>query len=340
MNTRLTAKQKADIAIRTLISRHVIRPTDDEYDVTDANAEMLASKLETDAHRLFDQDDQMDLPENLNLPLFVYGALKPGMPAYEGLRDFLEHPPTRSELVGELFVRDGLPLLFLNNASRVHGFLLQWRPGNEQEAYRAVCSFEPRKHYQWKVVDLEGGRKANTLSVLNVNKGNPQPLHQHEWKLSDDPAFGEGLATVREVIGEIGAKPEWNDWQRFFRAQMAYLLLWSILERLSALCFGAGHDPMKRVKRLHELRGMSELLSEFVKREDSVSDSRNPEDTYKLNKENAKKCFEYYYQVRSNLSHRGKAMYNEVEKVTKSLSELFSITEAYLKSLCELESAQ
>ncbi len=128
-----------------------------------------------------------------------------------------------------------------------------------------------------------------------------------------------------------------SKWQRFFRCQMAYLLLWSILERLSALCFGPGHDPMQRIKQLHELPGMRDLVRQNVQRTDKVSDSRNPDATYKLDGANAKKCFEYYYQVRSNLSHRGKGMFNEFDKVHCSLRELLTITQLYLVKLKEQE---
>lgn len=36
------------------------------------------------------QRSTLDLPTDMSLPIFVYGALKPGMPAYEQLRDLIE----------------------------------------------------------------------------------------------------------------------------------------------------------------------------------------------------------------------------------------------------------
>lgn len=275
----------------------------------------------------------MNLPQEMFLPFFVYGALKPGLPAYESIRRFVIDEPDRVWVSGELFVRDGLPLLVLNGHSCVYGYLIYWQPGLENEAYQAVCDFEPRKHYEWKEIELPDTVRANVLAVRDRNRGNPQPLFSREWKLTGDPAFGEGLQVVFEVIAELERNSQWDIWQMFFRAQMAYLLLWSILERLSALCFGPAHDPMQRVKRLHQLSGMDGLVSTYVCRQDRVSDSRDPRDTYQLDASNPKKCFEYYYQVRSNLSHRGKAVHNEVDKVVKSLSELASITKAYLQSL-------
>ncbi len=276
----------------------------------------------------------MDPPQDLHLPLFVYGALKPGMPAFEQLRLLVTTPLQPDRVKGELFVRDGLPLLSISDHGSVEGFLLRWVDGQESRGYAAVCEFEPRGHYRWEEVTLESGSRANALVIRYPKKGNPQPLRSSVWRLSDDPAFGPGLETVREMIDEINRMGERRmGWPGFFRSQMGYLLLWSILERLSALCFGPGQDPMQRVRRLHELPGMAELVRTHVCRSDRVADSRNPDVTYTLDSADAKKCFAYYYQLRSNLSHRGKGVENEFLKVHDSFQELLVITQKYLAEL-------
>lgn len=273
-------------------------------------------------------------PSNLELPLFVYGALKPDLPAFEQLRPFVKKHPELDLVCGSLYVRDGLPLLFPNDREALLGFLLQWKPGQARSGYEVVCQFEPRKHYQWSEVVLKSGTKANTLTARYPDKGNPQPLYQYAWCITSDPAFGPGLSAVRDVCAQLPLTDRSEDnWPGFFRAQMAYLLLWSILERLSALCFGPDHEPTKRAIKLHELPGIPDLLAKYVTRTDKVSDSRDPSKSYKLNVANPKKCFEYYYQVRSNLSHRGKGVWKEYDKVKKSLEELLSVTEDYLKQL-------
>lgn len=285
-----------------------------------------------------DRNRPMDLPADTLLPLFVYGALKPGMPAFEQLRPLVAQPNLRERVEGELYVRDRLPLLKLNGYRSVEGFLLRWIPGQESQGYAAVCGFEPRKHYQWEVVNVLSGIQANVLVIRFPDKGNPQPVPSSCWRLSDDPAFGPGLEAVQQMVEEINCMPEDEAvWPRFFRSQMAYLLLWSILERLSALCFGPGQDPTRRVERLHELPGMPDAVFAHVNRSDRVSDSRNPDATYKLDPSNAKKCFDYYYQLRSNLSHRGKGVRNEFLKVHNSLQELLAITQQYLGTLQERE---
>lgn len=286
---------------------------------------------------MLDSETKLSLPPNISLPMFVYGALKPGMPAFESLREYVDGEPKKNKVAGELFVGDGLPLLFLNNSENVEGALLSWKSDQEENAYQLVCDFEPDKFYEWKEVKTTSGVYVNLLGAKHQTKGNPQPLFSQNWKLTNDPAFGEGLPVVRKSLEDLKSNVSWTEWERFFRAQMAYLLLWSIIERLSALCFGATKEPHHRVNRLHELPGMADLIIKNIQRSDKVSDSRNPNNGYSLNAAKPKKCFQYYYQVRCNLSHRGKAVQNEVEKVQSSLEELLNITEQYLMLLKEQE---
>ncbi len=108
----------------------------------------------------------MNSPPNIDLPFFVYGALKPGMPGYEGIREFVGPEPKIVCASGELFVRDGLPLLFLNNYGPVKGFLIYWKDGSNDKAYRAICDFEPRKHYEWKEIVVDSSIWANVLGLV------------------------------------------------------------------------------------------------------------------------------------------------------------------------------
>ena len=279
------------------------------------------------------QPQGMELPEDTSLPLFVYGALKPGMPAFEQIRSFVASH-TRVTTNGRLYVRDGIPLLHVGQEhGNTTGALLAWRPGKQVDAYKTVCQFEPRKHYKWHKQSVSAGLMANVLVDLHPTKGNPQPVEADEWRLFDDPAFSHGLKVVRGVLIELKNDQDDGAQNRFFRAQMAYLLLWSILERLSGLSFGTTMDPTQRAISMHSLPGMSDIVARRVGREDSVTDSRDPAKSYRLNGQNTKKCFQYYYQVRSNLSHRGKGAYSEFNKVHGSLEELTGIVEEYLASL-------
>lgn len=280
----------------------------------------------------------MSLPSDLSLPLFVYGSLKPGMPAYESIAGLVVGSPMRDHVAGTLYLRDGLPLLFLKGLRKISGSILNF--DSSSLGYEQVCAFEPKSQYQWAVAETANGFRVNLLTGKQIDIGNPVETDSSEWLIKNDPAFGEGLPVVRRVMEEIITNNQWNAWEKFFRYQMAYLLLWSIVERLSAFCIGPRIGASQRISKLHTLRGMNALVDKHIHRTDVVSDTRKPSDKFKLNKLNPEDCFKYYYQVRSNLSHRGKAVPNELEKVMGSLPELLNITEDYLKSLQSLENLQ
>jgi hypothetical protein len=295
----------------------------------------LASRSAKNLAKL--ENRRMDLPGNIHLPFFSYGAMKPGLPGFQNLREHVE-TKTMDEVLGQLLVRDGLPLLRIKDRETIEGWLLKWKCGHEQDAYSRVCEFEPRKHYQWTVVTLQSGEEANLLEIREPKKGNPQHLFSRAWRLQDDPAFGPGLDEVERMLQEAeqtrgGRSDLAANWQPFFRAQMGYLLLWSIIERLSALCVGPNLDPMQRIKFMSSLPGIAEAVRHHVQRIDKIADSRDPKQSCSLDADNAKKSFLYYYQVRSNLSHRGKGHFQEFYLVRASLRELLGITRDYLNSI-------
>lgn len=211
---------------------------------------------------------------------------------------------------------------------------MRWKPGSELEAYKTICDFEPAKQYKWEQVALPDGEQINLILGQSLDKGNPQPLSPSVWRLRDDPAFNQGLKVVRDTYDGFSADAPDDDWERFFKAQMAYLLLWSILERLGTLCLGHEFGPNARVNKLHELPGMTELVRQHVNRQGTVHSTLDLK-SCELDVNDPQKCFKYYYQIRSNLSHRGKGISNEFEKVRDSLGELLAITEGYLNSFQE-----
>jgi len=284
----------------------------------------------------------MDPPTDLGLPMFVYGALKPGSPAYEHIHRHVEKA-LQETTNGQIWVRDGLPLLRPSEPGEVHGCLIHWEVSGQDAGYSEVCAFEPRTHYKWEIIRCKSGERANALVDRFPTKANPLPHNSSLWRLSDDAAFGPAMNEIAAVLEDVESMDTGDvdsGLRRFFRAQMAYLLLWSVLERLAALSFGPGSDPMKRISRLHELEGVSEAVSKHVKRVgEKVADSRDPRKSIKLDANNAASSFKYYYQVRSNLSHRGKAAIEDSDRVESSLRELLAITRDYLSGLRAREMA-
>jgi hypothetical protein len=67
-----------------------------------------------------------------------------------------------------------------------------------------------------------------------------------------------------------------------------------------------------------------------ITRTDEVADSRDPKDPVPLDPANPTSAALYYYQVRNNLSHRGKGAWADGEIVRNSLRELKKIFDAVL----------
>jgi hypothetical protein len=157
------------------------------------------------------------------------------------------------------------------------------------------------------------------------------------WSHSHDPVFGPGMQLIREGIESFGksefhpAPPDDFDWPRFFKVQMLYLLLWSAIERFCSLAYGPALNPHKRIMKMANDPKFAEALAHEIDlaQEGAINrfvvDSRDPEDRSRLSADNPKSACEYYYQVRSNLCHRGKGAFKDGETVRRSLCELFTI---------------
>jgi hypothetical protein len=95
-------------------------------------------------------------------------------------------------------------------------------------------------------------------------------------------------------------------WDRFVPLQGLYLVLCSVLERYTALRFGPALDPMRRITLLDGASDASAAARAVDPPAMEVSDTRNLERTSIEHKP-----FETWYQVRNNLTHRGKGGFHD-----------------------------
>lgn len=194
------------------------------------------------------------MPPRVELPFFAYGLLMPGELAH-GLIEELVERSVASFAEGALYARDGLPLFDPSSGGMVNGYLLDFADGGREEAYKAICSFEPQKHYRWREVHCGDARTpANVLVGKRVSKGSIL-LEEGEWTGRNDPVLTVALELVTSIAVDEGrgelesAPPDTFDWRRFFALQMAYLLLWTIIERFAALRYGPSLEAGQKVQR-------------------------------------------------------------------------------------------
>lgn len=279
---------------------------------------------------------KLALPRDSSLPVFVYGTLMEGQPGFHQLEKFI--PKVRpAQVSGLLYMRDGLPLLDVGSGGPVTGQLLEFLEDSQEQAVGIICQFEPPEHYEWREVETLDGVRANALQGLYLNKGGAESVPENRWSLDMDPVFSDALDVVRASAnahaGEAFPNAPYVNWNRAFHIQMAYLLLWSVLERFSALAIGPAVNPSKRISELGRLEPVLDAVKSLDSPVRRVFDSRKPNaKPYVLDvREKPEKAMSYYYAIRSNLSHRGKGAWRDAETVRLSLNELLAVMTTVLK---------
>ena len=290
----------------------------------------------------------MKSPENINLPYFAYGIFKPYELAYHKISKLVDekHGPFPLNNCC-LWIRDGLPLIQFHTDGEVYGFKLKFRETECEDAYKTISDFLSKGEagpYEWDVIELKNEEsddpiKINVLIGQELGKGSIK-TGLPEWSAKEDPTFTKAMDKIKSKIkdfAEIKFDEDSFEWVRFFELEMAYLLLWTAIERYCSFAYGPFVDPTKKIRTLSYgdpfRSALKEVLnqSERVKKIPELYDSRYLDRWRKLDAEQPVYSIEYYYLVRSNLVHRGKSEWVDGEIIRLSLKELFEIFQTVLE---------
>jgi hypothetical protein len=266
----------------------------------------------------------MDLPSNYTLPFFSYGLFQPGQIGFHSLRPYLQSHESGWRVEGELLQRDGLPIL-LEADDTVPGTLLRFKAGHEAHAYLVIAKLEPDKLYRWEQWDAHKGSdqaKVNVLAGLKGDRG-VGPLDTRTWDGRREPLFRSALDVVDETLQQNHEYDE--ELKALFRLQMAYMLLWSAIERYASFRYHLGDRVTEKVNGLAQNTAFQTALRDIVSEKRVIYRCDDPEKKEILDPTNARKSIAYYFQVRSNITHRGKAYQSDHEMLVKSLKELLAI---------------
>jgi hypothetical protein len=281
------------------------------------------------------------VPSDTSLPYVAYGLFKPNEFAFLQIEEFLATAAVPVVLDGSLRTRDGLPLLELGSG-RTEGFRLVFRSDVADQAYAAIGAFEPDSHYSWQKTEV-GGTMANVLVGRRLDHGSIE-LDESSWTYRTDPVLHYVPKVVAKGLRDDGAEfvsapSESFDWERLFRLEMHYVLLWTLLERFVALRSGPLLEPGQKLTRLGTY---PEFQAAFRRRLTTIEgrrgaaviyDSRDPAKKERLDPSDAGRSVKYYYLVRSNVAHRGKGAWKDGEIVRCSLEELLDITVDMLRAI-------
>jgi hypothetical protein len=281
----------------------------------------------------------MEEPEDPELPFFTYGIFKPGQISHFRLKEYVDH----SELATidrALCERDGIPLLDTFNSGQTKGELFWFTSEHVDDAYDEITEIEPENQYEWthRPVETESGEyDANLLAGISPYDGGykledwrGRPIQDWDGR-KNDPMFNEALEIIEETIEKHG-KPQDNYFKSFFQLQMAYLLLWTVIERYATLRYGFGRGSYGEREALASEEAFAIGLEEVAKNRDGVELHRThaPEKTNYLNTDTPEEAIQYYYQVRNNIAHRGKSLDQDLRILEDSLQELYTIFSEYV----------
>jgi hypothetical protein len=262
----------------------------------------------------------VEYPANIDRPFFAYGLFRPGQLAFFQLREFVSTVIDPARVSGTLLLRDGLPIIDPSPKGIVKGALVKFRDECAEQAYKRISDMEPDKHYRWDESRVNG-TLANVLVGRSPKKGSV-PCEADEWSGWDDPLFKEALDVVEETLSS--QEFDWN-LRALFRLQMAYLLLWSSIERYVSLRYHLGNQVRKKIRQLAHEPSFAESLGQNVKESRRIYRADRPGESEFLDPESPEKAIHYYYQVRSNITHRGKGVVRDFELLKMSLAELLPI---------------
>jgi gamma-glutamylcyclotransferase (GGCT)/AIG2-like uncharacterized protein YtfP len=260
-------------------------------------------------------------------PLFVYGFLGPGELAYHQIREDVARVAPAS-VRGEALERDGLLILSAEGRDDVDGYVLYFKPSHADAAYRAVDDLEPRNLYRWATgTAAVDGQEVDVNMLVAATPQRGSHRLDYDWSSRSDPLFTEALEEI-DLILEPWKRPAAGreEIRAFFRYQMAYLLLWSAIERYASLRWGFGGGPVQRVKKLAREPVFVRALQRHAERGRIVYRADNPgASPLRLDPDEPSRAIDFYYQVRSNITHRGKAAHDELSLVLGCLTELNAI---------------
>jgi hypothetical protein len=290
----------------------------------------------------------MEKPNNIKLTFFAYGLFKPNEPAYNQINKFVENiSESMSISNSHLWIRDGLPIINCQSGGQVVGYEITFREENHEDAYNAISKFVSIgdiRLYEWDLLNLVDD-EGNIFKSMNILTWQKPPQFStddiiEEWSAKYDPMFTVAMKIIKGKIdnhaqGLFVGKP--FEWDRFFELQMAYLLLWTAIERYCAFAYGPFLSSGEKRRALAVSEPFQEALikvlkgSDHLKRVCVIYDSQDPEKWKRLNAYRPIDSINYYYFVRCNLAHRGKSEFRDGEIIRLSLIELFKIFQIVLE---------
>jgi len=275
----------------------------------------------------------MQMPVDTSLPFFSYGIFRVGGISFICIKEHIENIENNKRAAGRLLVRDGIPILDTQEKSfYAAGDICYFKQAEYEVAYGKIIGLEPEKYYAWEEQIIDGV-KVNLLSGVKAKKGSVVAESSLWDSWTDDALFNTTFEIIEEDLPILGTN--FIDGKKFLKLQMLYLLLWTSIERYLGLRYSfRGADISSKIRLLSTNKNFIEILAKRTEnsRYREIYSTDKVENVLRFNSNNAKKSLEYYYQVRCNITHRGKAALGDSALVEKCLVDLTAIYKEFLQS--------
>ncbi|EKD27120.1 MAG: hypothetical protein ACD_79C00865G0001 [uncultured bacterium] len=268
----------------------------------------------------------MAIPKNPNISFFDYGLFKPGEIGYLQISDYVEDVISNVSITGDLLDRGGIPVLDDDGLGKVNGFIIIFKKEFSKFAYEKILSEDLKQFYKWKSLKtyIESHQITIEHNVLcKISKKNSFNLiKEGSWQGNRSSLFKEGLETVKEYIDST--KSFNLDERCFVKLQMAYFLLWTIIDFHVFLRYQNLSDSKLKLQCLADDKIFNSAFKSVVKDNRFFYNIFHSEE-YILNPGDVLSSLEYYYQQLLSMNSQWDFSSHNFTCLKKSLNELYNV---------------
>jgi len=287
------------------------------------------------------------LPGDTSLPLFVYGALKPGEISWPLLEKYVVDHETGELRDHKLVVLDGVPTIEPVQGKYLTGHIVHLK--NPVEAYTELATFEQvPKNYVWHEVELSTPKtttKCNALVLANESRSRKDEVS--DWSACDDAYLGFAIpwsfSKLKSLAGTFGTSrpPDESLYLDYLELQSVFMLLWALTERmiLFRVPDSQNHNLEYNVHRLAHIQEWSKA-AERARIDTHIGVRSNLDPFAAEPTRTGKSGFNGWYKVRTNVVHRGKGAFKEASMLARVTLDMHNTLAILLQeispSVCDL----
>lgn len=293
---------------------------------------------------------KLSVPENTNWPFFAYGFFKPNELAYNQISQYSEGQAEEASVYGHFYEKDGVPILRLGNRNNrgctVRGAIIKFARWEQEKAYRLISDMEPPALYRWERSRVYKNRQEVEVNILvyagdstaNGSVPGAELIEEEiaDWNCHQDPLLDKGMAYLRrkyfQPLVEVQCDTDRRHsihsdefYEDIFQRQMAYVFLWTIIDRYKSLKYGLDLDIGEGNRKLAANHCWKEAIRKInvILRNRPIDLIRGGINSREVSLRT--KPMDRFYSIRCNAVHRGKAVNNDKAILTQAFMLLYPI---------------